>query len=156
MQEWGFIEALERRNSSDRRGRPTPFISKYVFWGGRRRTVRRREERCLYLFVDAYSTKLFIGCLLLIFLSLADAYYTLWLISEDLAEEVNPVMAFYLSLSDATFIINKVLLTMVSIVILCVGRPLWHAKAGFVFATAVYILVVAYELHLLNISFLPF
>ncbi|MCA9774895.1 MAG: hypothetical protein KC466_20910, partial [Myxococcales bacterium] len=34
----------ERRDIQDRRRRPTPAVSRYTFWGGRRREARRPED----------------------------------------------------------------------------------------------------------------
>ena len=70
------------RNSPDRRTSPTPIISRYTFFGGKRMTVRRGGDKKKHLFVDIYSARLLIAILLILGLSCVDALLTLSLIKD--------------------------------------------------------------------------
>lgn len=139
----------ERRNLNDRRKEPTPFISMYTFRSGRRRAIRREADKCTYHFLDTYSTRLFIFCISLILLCIADAYCTLHLVNSRIAVEANPVMAFYLQLDNATFIGMKIFLTTAGIFLFCLCYHVPISRIGFSFSLVAYLLLIAYELNLI-------
>lgn len=80
--------ASERRMRPDRRRRPTPMLSRYALFGGRRRTVRRDEER-EGAFVDVHGPRLFLLVLTIVALNLLDAWFTLLFLSHG-GRELNP------------------------------------------------------------------
>ncbi|MCU0558816.1 MAG: DUF5658 family protein [Desulfobacterales bacterium] len=100
---------LNRRNPSDRRCRRGLSFHHFLF-GGKRRQLRRKEDKHALLFVDEYSPAL-MGCIAaLLVLSFLDGFMTLYLLEHDMYE-VNPVMAFCLSLGPWFFLYSKFLLT---------------------------------------------
>jgi hypothetical protein len=60
----------DRRTISDRRKQPTPFVSRYTFVGGRRKTFRRKEDRKKHNYIDLYSSSLLITILVFLVLIL--------------------------------------------------------------------------------------
>ena len=59
----------DKRSFTDRRKRPTPFVSRYTFWGGRRKLIRREEDKRKHNFVDLYSPSLLIILLVVLILT---------------------------------------------------------------------------------------
>jgi hypothetical protein len=147
-------EEVNRRFLHDRRKQPTPFISRYTFIGGRRRTVRREEERKKYTFVDLYSTPLFLALLLLLILNVSDSYLTITLIKNNVAAEANPIMAFYLEYGHLPFFTAKFLITAIPIFIFCICKNFSITKASLVSAIFIYLSIITYELNML-FQFLP-
>ena len=77
-----------RYSGSDRRSKPTPMFSRYILMGGRRRHVRRTEERD-GAFVDVHGPVGLIIVLAIVVLNLLDAYFTLLFLSHG-GVELNP------------------------------------------------------------------
>jgi hypothetical protein len=111
-----FTFNLDRRSGKDRRmangassGKPSV--------RGRRRLVRRLRDRKAIFRVDHYSSKLFGFIAAILMLSVADAYLTMFLLSQG-AVEVNPLMAFYINIGPQTFMAVKYALTSFSVFII--------------------------------------
>ncbi|NOZ67845.1 MAG: hypothetical protein GXP46_01025 [Deferribacteres bacterium] len=138
----------EKRDTPDRRKSPTPIISRYTFFGGRRRTVRREEDKNRYLFVDIYSTGLLVYVLTLLCLSILDAYLTLVLIEKGKVIEANPVMAGVLGYGIMHFTIVKFVITAAALIILTVLKNLRLTRLSLPFALYLYIAVIVYEIYL--------
>jgi hypothetical protein len=138
-----------RREIPDRRKRLTPFISRYSFIGGRRKIVRREEDKKKYAFVDLYSTRLFIILLILSAFSIVDSYFTLSLIKENLAVEINPIMAFFLERGSTPFVLFKYLITTIPLFILCIckNRPTTKVLIGF--TVFIYLFIIMHELNMM-------
>ena len=69
---------------------------------------RQADQRRFYVF-DYYSPRIFYAATLILVLSVVDALLTLWLIGEG-AQELNPVMAYFLNLGPNMFMAAKYLL----------------------------------------------
>ena len=145
---------MEKRTIGDRRKRPTPFLSRQTIFGGLRRTVRREGDRKKYIFVDNYGLWLFITLLLLLILSVCDAYLTLILVKALNATETNPTMAFYLEHGSMIFFLVKFLFTSVGVFIFCVFNNFVVTRVSLAMAIIIYVGVVYYELSILN-NFFP-
>jgi len=142
-------EKTDRRIVPDRRKQPTSFISRFTFINGGRRTIRREADRKKHIFVDWYSPKLLITLLILLILSLLDAYFTLTLIKEHGVVEANPVMAFYLECGNVSFIIEKFLFTTVSIFIFCLYNNFSVTKVSLTSSIIIYAAVILYEMNIM-------
>ena len=138
----------ENRIIPDRRKRPTPFISRYSFLGGRRKIIRREEDKKQYVFVDLYSTRLFIILIILSTLSIADSYFTLSLIQENLAVEMNPLMAFFLDQGSTPFVLSKFLFTTIPLFVLCICKNRPITRVLVVLTVCLYLVVIMHELNL--------
>lgn len=107
-----------QRSGRDRRKAPTPPLSRYTLWGGRRKGPRRPEDAEVHRFVDLYDNRFLLPLLTLLGLSLVDALFTLHFINAG-AREMNPVMDFFLRLSGETFYYVKFGATALGLLILC-------------------------------------
>ncbi len=67
-----------------------------------------------YLTRDRHGSKTFAAVIIIVLLSVLDAYFTLDLVHRG-AEELNPIMAYYLSRGPVTFFAVKYLLTWASL-----------------------------------------
>ncbi len=103
----------ERRSGLDRRAKKRPLFSKYMF-KGRRGTPRRKADRCKIQVVERYSAKVGAIVLFIIGLSLLDAAFTLILVQRG-AEELNPLLAFFLRKGPLHFVCVKYVLTWISV-----------------------------------------
>ena len=106
---------IDRRTGRDRRKKQFhPF--RRPFFTGRRRMLRRESDRRRFFLFDYYDAQIFYSVVLTLMLSIADALLTLWLI-EDGAKELNPVMAYFLTLGPYIFMMVKYVLTSLSVLI---------------------------------------
>ena len=142
----------ERRQRVDRRRRPA-WASRY-FWFGGRRQGSRREEDGRGGYADVYDWRIGAAVLGLLVLGVCDATFTLMLIARG-AEEINPVMAAALNISDVHFLGTKLALTLPGVVVLAVhqhfpllGRLKVRDAAGLLLGA--YGLLVSYQLVLLQ------
>jgi hypothetical protein len=142
------MEYEKKRVIVDRRKRPTPMISRYTFWGGRRKTIRREEDKKVYLHVDLYSRRLLLIIMVLLLLNYADAYLTLYLINLGIVVEVNPIMNFFLQYGVAHFILAKFFVTLVAIPILTLLKNLLFVRVLIVVIVAGYCSLVSYQLYI--------
>ena len=145
----GLPKGNERRSAPDRRKEPTRFACKHTFCGGQRRDVRRGGDKRKYLFVDLYSSRLWIAVLTVTVLTLVDAYLTLSLIEMKIFVEANPIMAFFLGHGNSLFIVAKSLFTSLALFFLCLTQNYVLSKISLAFAILVYLSVILYEVSLL-------
>jgi len=143
----------DRRIKKDRRSKPTsPFTSSSLF--GARKHVRRAEDKNRHIYVDRYSTRAVLTVVVTVLLSLADAIFTIKLVGRG-AEEINPVMDFFLQDGPVPFLIAKYLLTGTCLVLFLVHKNhpflfgLIRVKSLMVGALVIYTLLIFYELNLL-------
>ncbi|RJQ45084.1 MAG: hypothetical protein C4538_09060 [Nitrospiraceae bacterium] len=132
----------------DRRKCPTPVVSRYTFFGGRRKTIRRVCDKKTCIFVDIYSTRLLIAVLALLVLSCIDAFLTLSLIEKGSVIEANPVMAFFLNRGVYPFSVIKYTITAIALIILCVCKNVNITRIGLPVAIKIYLAVIIYEIYL--------
>jgi hypothetical protein len=144
---------IERRSGIDRRETRLGGIRR-LFFSGRRRNLRRADDRRRLALLDHYSPRIFAIIVAILFLSLADAVLTLVLISNG-AVELNPVMAYLLSKGDTTFLFVKYLLTAMSVTIVALINYVFirmfktHVRNLLIYFAGCFALVVAWELFLM-------
>lgn len=143
----------DKRTVHDRRGQSTPFLSGQKNSCGRRRTIRRKEDTRKHIFIDNYGLPLFIILLLLLLLSMTDAYLTLILVKTYNATELNPIMAFYLEHGSITFFTQKFLFTSLAVFIFCVFNHFAVVRISMALSITIYLGVVHYELRILHALF---
>lgn len=108
------------------------------------------QRACIY---ETHSPRIFAVILVIVLLSISDAYLTLDLISRG-AVELNPIMAYYLDHSALAFFGIKYLLTCASIIVILTIKDLYlfrtkvQGKILFVFHLIVLTSVVQWELYL--------
>jgi hypothetical protein len=135
------------RRIADRRRQATPMLSRYLFRG--RRRGERRGAAAHGIYVDRPGAWLITACLLLVAMSIADAYVTLRIISEG-GTEINPFMAAVLELGHRPFLVLKIGLTVVSTIVLLLHKTwrlgrvaLWIALGAYGLLTVYHVVVYA-------------
>jgi len=114
---------------------------------------RRKEDHDSHFYVDRYSLRSVVIVLATIFLSISDGFFTLHLVSMG-AEEVNPIMAFFLQFGVLPFSLVKYFLTAVCLMVFLVHKNFKMfgripVKALLIAAFLIYILLILYELFLI-------
>jgi len=142
-------EKIERRNAPDRRQIPSDLFSVYKVSGRQRRIARRREDNRKHLIADVYSSRLWLKLLSLYALSLIDAYLTILLINLGIAEEINPIMAFYLGYGSRSFVMIKVMFTAAPLFLLCLSKDFSMTKITLKSSIMIYLIIVIYELSII-------
>ncbi len=150
MDETQFEEKRERRSGKDRRARHTsPFTIQSL--RGSRQHYRRKEDTRKLFFVDLYSPLSVAVLVFTLCLSIVDAVLTLVLVGHN-AEELNPVMDFFLKLGPVQFIMVKFFLTAFGLTTLLILKNyyLWHGRVKaavllFIFPF-LYLVLVGYEI----------
>jgi hypothetical protein len=102
---------------------------------------------------ETHSPKILSLILLIVVLSITDAFLTLHLINQG-AVELNPIMAYYLNHSELAFFGMKYLLTCASVLVILIIKDVYlfktkvQGKILFVFHLIVLTSVVQWELYL--------
>jgi hypothetical protein len=104
----------DRRSGKERRENQIPFF-KLILFKGKRRSLRRADDRKRITVLDQYHPSLFIFILVVLALSLVDAILTLTLMEKG-AIELNPVMRYYITLGPMAFVVAKYGLTVLPLV----------------------------------------
>ncbi|MCG6895892.1 MAG: DUF5658 family protein [Thiocapsa sp.] len=118
----------DRRSGKERRVRHS--LHRQLLGTGQRTGVRRSADRRQLHPLDRYDTSLFGLLMLILVLSLADAFLTLELLRRG-AVEVNPVMAYYLRLGPQAFVTVKYLLTALPLILLLFLKDRFADRPGF-------------------------
>jgi hypothetical protein len=130
-----------------RREQDTPRLSRFSLGGGRRKAVRREEER-EGSFVDIYSPVVLalIGWVAL--MNSADSFFTIYHLQVG-GIELNPVAAVLLETGRFGFVFGKALMITLALLVLCVHKNFFLARIGLSAAVATYTALVGYHLWLL-------
>lgn len=144
-------ERLEeaRERGPDRRRRPTPRLSRYALHGGRRRHVRRADER-EGSFVDRHGARLLLVLGWIALMNVADSFFTLVHL-QDGGRELNPIADLLLGTGRTGFVLLKCALISLALVVLCVHRNFGLARLGLWAAAGCYTLLVGYHLFLFTV-----
>ena len=151
---------LSNRSGKDRRTK-SGFNIRSLLFGGKRETIRRKEDTKRIFYVDHYSSGLFFIIVSILFLCVIDALLTLSLLNHG-AYETNFVMAFFLKLGPYTFFTFKYLITILSLICLLMCRNIVlriikiSARSVLYFIVVFYLAVVGWELYLIsNVTCIP-
>jgi hypothetical protein len=145
---------IERRSGRDRRQSGRRPLRHFLF-GGRRTQGRRAEDRQRLMLCDRYHHSHLGLIVLILFFSVVDALLTLHLIDRG-AIEVNPIMAFYLTVGPYTFLFVKYALTSVGLILLLLINSFVmqsiRVRAGTLFylVLATFVGVVSWQIYLLH------
>ena len=130
----------------DRRRRPTPRLSRYTFFGGRRRGGRRAREE-LGTFVDQYSPRLFGLLVWVALMNAGDSFFTLIHLQAG-GIELNPVADWLLGSGRFGFVLYKSILITLPLMVLCLHKNFPLARLGLWAAAGTYTLLLGYHLSL--------
>lgn len=137
---------LGRRQNGDRRLTPTPRISEYSLFGGRRRRVQRQAE-VEGSFIDMYSTTMLVWVMWVSLMNLGDSFFTLIHLQAG-GIEVNPVADALLRTGRFGFVLAKGTLIGGALLVLTLHKNFWLARTGLWISTAAYTVLVIYHLTL--------
>jgi hypothetical protein len=142
--------ADERRGQSDRRHRPTPMWSRFMVSGGRRRTIRRAEER-EGAFVDAHGPGILAIALAIIALNLLDAWFTLLFLSHG-GKELNPFVQVVLDMGSHPwpFLLLKTIGIGCACAFLVITKNFRPARIGIIAVLIGYTALLGWHLYLLQ------
>jgi len=147
----GSSPSCERRLCPDRRRRPTPPLSKYIFFGSRR-GPRRASDPDRNYYVDRYSPRALLVILLILIMCVFDGFITLHLVKKG-AQELNPLMNFFLRLGGTYFLSVKYLVTLICMFVLLIHKNFYvfniSIKHIILWIFVLYGLLITYELWLL-------
>jgi len=124
----GWFEDAQGNRRPDRRKRPTPFLSRYSWFGGKRRGAED-GNRDHPSYVDIYS---FRGWALLntfLLLNLLDGHFTVIYLQRGGAE-ANPIASGLLEAGLGTFFLVKSLVIGLGILLFCVLKNFPNARLG--------------------------
>ena len=144
---------MDLRSDQDRRQNHIPFY-KFLFFKGKRQSLRRIEDSKRITVLDQYHPNLFICVLIVLGLSLMDAFLTLALLKKG-AVELNPVMRYYISLGPGIFVMVKYGLTALSLILMVILNAIISKRYRLVsllmfpFCALVFGAVIIWELYLL-------
>ncbi len=113
---------------------------------GRRKGARRASDPPVQ--PDYYSPILFAGIVLLLCLSLVDAFATLWWVDHGWATEANPVMAAVLPWGAGSFIAYKFFLTSAGVAFLVFCSPFYRINLILACLDLIYLGLSGYHLHI--------
>lgn len=136
-----------RSRGLDRRSKPTGRISRYSFFGGRRKSIRREEER-VGAFVDLYDVRALWILLWVAAMNAADSFFTIYHLQVG-GIELNPVAAAMLDTGRIGFVLVKGVLISLALLVLCIHQNFFLARIGLGVAVCVYTALVGYHIWLL-------
>jgi len=113
---------------------------------GRRKGARRATDPSAQ--PDYYSPILFAGIVLLLCLSLVDAFATLCWVDHGWATEANPVMAAVLPWGTGAFIAYKLILTSAGVAFLVFCSPFYRVNLILALLDLVYLGLAGYHFHI--------
>jgi len=139
------------RDTPDRRSFTLATALKSIFQA--RRKTHRRLDESHNAQRDWYHPLLFVQVIGIAMMSVADAFFTLKLISAG-AIETNPVMDYFLSISVSVFVVAKMLLTCCCVVLLTASSSYLFLNRFLIsrFITICfigYVVLISYELLLI-------
>jgi hypothetical protein len=99
------------------------------------------------MYVDLYGHYLLLSILLIILLSIFDAYFTLFHVERG-AREINPFMNFLIGYGNIYFFVIKYILTALGLFVLCIYKNLLIARTIIIGIFLFYLTVFANHLFL--------
>jgi hypothetical protein len=139
---------MERRSFRDRRMQPTPLFSRYTFWG-RRKMLRRKEDREKGGYVDRYGPSLLFFLILIVGLNVLDSFFTM-IILECGGREVNPIVCSAIEVYGDQFWVWKYMLVSANLILLCLHSRFRYVSRIILWITLLFLGVIFYEVILLK------
>ncbi len=145
----------DKREGQDRRAKQTSPFS-LASLRGRRKIIRREEDRSVHYYVDLYGFDEGLIFILILLFSVADGFLTMVLVDSCRITELNYVMSYTMQLGPGPFVLVKYLLTAAGLLFLLIhknylcflGRV--RVKAIMVILALMYSALITYELFLFH------
>jgi hypothetical protein len=142
------VKEYNKRILSDRRKQPTQGLSRYTFFG-RRRKFRRETDQEKGGYTDRYSAGLFFVLILIIGLNILDSFLTMIILDQG-GWEVNPIVGCVIQQCGDKFWIWKFAIVSISLILLCLHSNFGRVRALINTVGFVYVAVVLYQIFLLT------
>jgi hypothetical protein len=139
-----------RPRGPDRRRQPTPRLSRFSFFGGRRQGPRRGGEG-EGSFVDRYGRRLFALVLWVALMNVGDSFFTLVHLQSG-GVELNPVARGLLTMGRWNFVFLKSILIALALAVLAVHKNFPLARVGLWASAGTYTCLVGYHLILFRVA----
>ncbi len=133
----------------DRRAGPTPRISRYAFFGGKRLSPRRTEEKS-GSFVDRYPLRVALALTWIALMNIGDSFFTLTHLQSG-GIELNPIAAWLLEQGRFGFVFTKCLLISLALLVLCLHKNFQLARAGLWLSAIAYTALFVYHMFLFSV-----
>jgi hypothetical protein len=151
---WGKIRALlsvhpqkvSVYNGPERRKRPTPPLSRYSFFKGRRMYVDPKHTTD-GAYVDVYSWRLAILLLLFFVFTVVDSVSTLVYLEKG-GREVNPIAQWMIDQGDLFFILTKGVVSGLCILFVMIHKNFKYSRVALFIGFFVYLTLVIYHIAL--------
>jgi len=128
----------------DRRKRATPMLSRYTFFGGRRKDGRRRGEQ-ENVYVDVYSPRLVALLIVFFALTVIDSVSTLVYLGKG-GRELNPIAQWMIDQGGSFFVIMKGVLSGVCLLFVMLHKNFRPARTALAVGFTFYLLLGVYHL----------
>jgi hypothetical protein len=128
----------------DRRQRPTPMVSRFTFFGGRRSSGRRNGET-ENAYVDVYNPRLVALLLLFFSLTVIDSVSTLIYLGKG-GRELNPLAQWMIDQGGTFFVLAKGILSGLCLLFVMLHKNYSAARVALAVGFAFYLLLAAYHL----------
>jgi hypothetical protein len=132
-----------QRETIDRRTRPTPLLSRYTFFG-RRKKVRRLTDPQKNYYVDRIGTLYFFAIIIIFILSIIDSVFTIYHLKHGYAE-INPILAKFV-FNNLYFILIKYFFTIIGIVLLVLHKYFTGVRELVIFLIVLYTALDIYQI----------
>ena len=120
---------MERRQLKDRRKKATPLMSRYSFFGGRRKQARRAEDRGDGYYVDRYGAVAFVLFIVVVALNAVDALLA-FIMLHVLGDVENLVIRAIRDMGGGTFIVAVFLIGSLCALLLFLHKNFWVARVA--------------------------
>jgi hypothetical protein len=130
----------------ERRKRPTPPLSRYSFWKGRRMYVDPTQTQD-GAYVDIYSWRLAILLLLFFLFTVVDSVSTLVYLEKG-GREVNPIAQWMIDQGDLFFILMKGVVSGLCILFVMIHKNFKYSRMALFIGFFVYLTLVVYHIAL--------
>lgn len=141
------MNSANRRQSIDRRQRPTPAISPYLLVRGRRRGVRRLEDPQA-TYVDRIGAGIGLALVSIFLFHCLDAFFTLLHLGRG-GTELNPLMRLVLQYGIGPFLTVKLATAGAGLVFLGVHKNFPYVRRGIAVLFLIYGALVGYHCYLM-------
>ena len=139
---------MDRRISKDRRTRPTPPLSWFTFFG-KRRHIRREEDRPISPYVDRHSSVVFFFLVLILGLNILDSLFTMMILDLK-GREANPIVRAVMDIYGSNFWLWKFGIVSLCTILLCMHSRHRVVKGVIIVLSCIYFSVVLYQVFLLK------
>jgi hypothetical protein len=131
----------------DRRKRPTPMLSRYTFFGGRRRTFHSAND-AEDSYVDLYDRRLVTLVLVFFALTIFDAIATVYYIDHAHGSEWNPIADWMLNHGRVFFMLAKGVPTGLMLLFVMIHKNFRYGRIALAIGFGFYFLLGVYHVFL--------